>query len=105
MFVPAKSAANRLTQYLEKKSPQLNEIIFAGGHSLHLLNRVPDYGFQLVQRGLSCVTQIDFVVVSRISNVKDIPLFRHKLMHELHCCRLIVVWADVHTLNTEPLVT
>ena len=68
------------------------------------LNRVPDHGFQLIRCSLSCVAQINLMVEPRICNVKSKSLFRHKLMHELHRRRFIVVWADVHALNTEPLI-
>lgn len=51
-----------------------------------------------------CITQINFVVHSLISNIQCISLFFHKSVHLIYCSRLIVIRSDMHTLYTQTFI-
>ena len=65
---------------------------------------MPDDSLQLFGRGLSGVSQVDFVMMPPFRNVERIPLLFHEAMHKLHSRGLIIVWADMQTLNADSFI-
>ena len=65
---------------------------------------MPNYRLQLFGSDLPCIAEIDFMMQTLIRNIEDIPTALHILVHECDSGRLIVIRADVHTLDTQSLI-
>ena len=63
-------------------------------------DRVAYHRFKPAHMAFSRIAQIDFVVESCIGNIQLVPVGFHIVVHEINGGRLIVIRADVHTLNT-----
>lgn len=66
--------------------------------------RMPDHSLAFLRCHPPCITQINFVVHSLISNIQCISLFFHKSVHLIYCSRLIVIRSDMHTLYTQTFI-
>lgn len=60
--------------------------------------------FQPAYITFSRIAQINFVMVSCVRNIQLISVCFHIVVHEINGGRLIIVRADVHTLNTQTLI-
>lgn len=65
---------------------------------------MPDYSPQLFGSDLPCIAEINFMMQALICNAEDIPPVLHILVHECNGSRLIIIRADVHTLNAQTLI-
>ncbi len=65
---------------------------------------MPNYSLQLFGSDLPCIAEIYFMMQALIRNIEDIPLALHILVHECDSSRLIVIRANMHTLNAFTLV-